>query len=93
MSDIKVEGGLKDKTERDIIQIRESVKKPQLLIYRIDKDSKVSGNPKTREDLGVNVDIMGMYLFVPSDKNQNYKNYEKEVTIKLDANKVKEEEE
>ena len=36
---------------------------------------------------------MGMYLFVPSDKNQNYKNYEKEVTIKLDANKVKEEEE
>ena len=93
VSDIKVEGGLKDKTERDIIQIRESVKKPQLLIYRIDKDSKVSGNPKTREDLGVNVDIMGMYLFVPSDKNQNYKNYEKEVTIKLDANKVKEEEE
>lgn len=93
VSDIKVEEGIKDKTEKEIIQIRESIKKPQLIIYRIDKDSRVSGDPKTREDLDVNVDLIGMYLFVPSDKNRNYKNYEKEVTIKLAANKVKEEEE
>lgn len=93
VSDIKVEGGIKDKSEKEIIQIRESTKKPQLIIYRIDKDSKVFGDSKTREDLGVNVDLIGMYLFVPSDKNKNYKNYEQEVTIRLDANKIKEEEE
>ena len=92
VSDIEVEGGIKEKTEKEIIQIREKVKKPQLIIYRIDKDSKKLENSTTREKLDVKTDLIGMYLFVPSDKDKNYKNYEQEVTIRLDANKFKEEE-
>ena len=41
----------------------------------------------------MNCDLIGMYLFVPSDNDKNYKNYEKEVTIRLDANQFKEEDE
>lgn len=92
VSDIYVEGGVNDKTEREIIEIRESSKKPQLIIYRIDKDSKAKKDAKIREDLNMNCDLIGMYLFVPSDNDKNYRNYEKEVTIRLDANQFKEEE-
>lgn len=92
VSDVEIEGGINDKSEKEIIAIRESIKKPQLIIYRIDKDSKALESSKNREDLEINSDLIGMYLFVPSDKDQNYKNYEQEVTIKLDHNKIKEEE-
>lgn len=92
VSDVEVKCGINDKTEKEIIEIRESIKKPQLIIYRIDKDSTALKGSTSREDLGVNNDLIGMYLFVPSDKDKNYKNYEQEVTIRLNANKLKEEE-
>lgn len=92
VSDIEVEGGINNKTEKEIIAIRESTKKPQLIIYRIDKDSTTLPGSTTREDLKAKHDLIGMYLFVPSDKDKNYKNYEQEVTIRLDANKLKKEE-
>lgn len=93
LSDIYVKGGISNKTEKEIIRERESVKKPQLIIYRIDGKSRALKNTKTRENLNFKTDLIGIYLFVPSDKDKNYRNYEKEVTIKLDFNKFKEEEE
>ena len=90
VSDVYVEGGVNNKTESEIIEIRESIKKPQLIIYRIYGQSIAKSDK--REDLNLDNDLMGMYLFVPNDGKKEYKNYEQEVTIKLPKNKFEEEE-
>lgn len=55
-------------SNKDIKKMRErySVEKtPQLIIYRIDKDSK--GNGQNRSDLNFAEDIIGLYIHVPGD--------------------------
>ena len=55
---------------------------PQLIIYRIDKNSRVlSGNSNEREALGTNFDIIGLYICVPGD--QVNANFTKKLTIRL----------
>lgn len=69
-----------------IRQIREDAgigKIPQLIIYVIDKNSKIKGKDKKnncRESLNVNVDLVGICINIPRVKNNKY-NY---VSVKLD---------
>ena len=42
---------------------------PQLLIYRVDKDSKISSDKsKTRVDLGASEDLVGICLYIPGGR-------------------------
>lgn len=93
ISDVYVQGGIKNKSEKEIINIRENIKKPQIIIYMIDHNSRANLDSKYKEDLKIETDLMGMYLFVPGDDEKNYKNYEQEVTIKLNNDNIDEEEE
>jgi Z1 domain len=57
---------------------------PQLLIYRIDKDSKKSETAKAdslREDLNFSEDIIGISLYIPG--KQIGRNYAKALTVKI----------
>ena len=56
---------------------------PMLIIYRIDKDSKVFGkhDKDTRADLGMPCDIIGIQICVPGD--QINMNFRKSLTIRL----------
>lgn len=59
-------------------------KTPQLVIYIIDKDSKVTHNDKAknREDLEVEEDVVGIWLNIPAKDGEN--NYSTKLRIKLD---------
>lgn len=55
---------------------------PQLIIYRIDKNSKVlAGNSDDREALGTTFDIIGLHICVPGDKVNA--SFTKSLTIRL----------
>ncbi len=60
------------------------LKTPQIMLYRIDKNSKNSTSSKTREDLNTKYDLAGIYISIPGGvKGQNYVTH---LTIKIDAN-------
>ncbi|MCP2034147.1 hypothetical protein L1279_001130 [Planomicrobium sp. HSC-17F08] len=64
-------------------EVREKVgldKTPQLIIYRINKDSEVKNEKGKRSDLNFGEDIIGLSLLVPGKKN---KNLAKKLTINL----------
>lgn len=70
LNDVEKKNILNDTAE--IIRYRENdVYVPQLIIYKVDKDSKPSNNSK-RKLLETNVDLIGMYLFIPGDKHNNF---------------------
>ena len=52
---------------------------PQLIIYRIDKDSKA--NSKTREDLNAVEDIVGLCIYIPGGRIGT--NYVSTISINL----------
>lgn len=55
---------------------------PQLIIYRIDQNSKVlAGNSDDREALGTDFDIVGLHICVPGD--QVNAGFTKKLTIRL----------
>ncbi len=54
---------------------------PQMIIYRVDKNSKVSGSPTTRRDLEAKEDIIGICLYIPGGKIGT--NYASTVSIKM----------
>jgi len=56
---------------------------PQLLIYMVDKNSKVKGE-SNREDLNAPEDLVGLCLNIPGGKRGT--NYAAKITIKLDNN-------
>lgn len=67
-------------------EIREKVsldKTPQLIIYRINKDSKANTN--LRSDLKFDEDIVGLSLLIPGKKN---KNLAKKLTINLKEDNI-----
>lgn len=58
---------------------------PQLLIYRIDKNSKVkhkSSTPVSRTDLNTNTDIIGICITIPGARDSSP--YAKTITVKID---------
>ncbi|EQC58516.1 hypothetical protein N219_11355 [Limosilactobacillus fermentum MTCC 8711] len=58
-----------DIDERSMIAIRKAVGEaeiPQLIIYRIDKNSKNLRNAMTREDLNTSNDLIGLSFMFPS---------------------------
>lgn len=54
-------------------------KVPQLIIYRIDKDSKPRN--EDREELGIDSDLLGIYISIPSENNQ--KSFTTYVTVQI----------
>lgn len=54
---------------------------PQLLIYRVDKDSKYNGSGDTRIDLNAPIDLIGLCLYIPGGKVGT--NYATTVSIKM----------
>lgn len=85
IEDFKRLNGCEITKQSHIDEIRKSagmLNTPQLIIYRIDKDSKVMvGNSDEREVLGTNFDIIGLYICVPGD--QVNANFTKKLTIRL----------
>ena len=59
-------------------------KTPQLIIYRIDKDSTPNKNSKVREPLNFKEDIIGINIMIPSVHNDNNKNLATYISAKLD---------
>ena len=58
---------------------------PQLIIYRIDKDSKNTGDSPLREDLNVENDLIGLNIMFPA-RNGSNGNHVKYVAVRLDLN-------
>ena len=54
---------------------------PQLLIYRVDKDSKARGNGATRVDLDSPADLIGLCLYIPGGNNS--RNYVSKISIQM----------
>ena len=54
---------------------------PQMLIYRVDKDSRATGKPENRYDLGAKRDLIGICLYIPGGKPGT--NYASSVSIKM----------
>lgn len=54
---------------------------PQLLIYRVDKDSKVSRKSHTRQNLEAVTDLIGLCLYIPGGRIGT--SYASTVSIKL----------
>lgn len=54
---------------------------PQLIIYRIDKNSKAQSGSAYRTDLNFESDIIGLYISVPGEKINNV--FSKKITINL----------
>lgn len=59
-------------------------KTPQLIIYKIDKDSTPSSNSKDREPLNFKEDIIGINIMIPSVHNDNNKNLATYISAKID---------
>jgi len=63
-------------------------KTPQLIIYRIDKDSRLSraqmDKSNQRADLNAEADIIGMWIHIPSSSTNNRSGYARKLTIRLD---------
>lgn len=75
-------------TNKNIGEIRKNAGlelTPQLLIYRIDKDSK-KGEKGEREDLDFSEDIIGISLYIPG--KQVGSNYAKALTVKISEEEV-----
>ena len=71
------------KSEKEVIRFREKIEESQIIIYRIDKNSRVNRNTENkynRTDLNVEEDLVGIYIFVPGE---SYDKYIKSVTIKI----------
>lgn len=56
---------------------------PQLLIYRVDKDSKPALNSKTRENLNAPSDLIGLCLYIPGGRIGT--SYASTVSIKMNT--------
>ena len=54
---------------------------PQLLIYRVDKDSKANGSGVSRIDLEAPEDLLGICLYIPGGKIGT--SYASSVSIKM----------
>ena len=74
--------------EKEMIEYRESIKEPQLIIYRIDKNSKHTSENK--KDLDSNTDLIGLYLFLPG---KPLKDYVQSVTVQLSFDDLENDEE
>lgn len=78
---------LLDKNKYDNIivdKIREKLgilEKPQMIIYRIDKNSKSKEDSKRRENLDIEEDLIGIFINIPGRKKRNAEY--KALTIKL----------
>ena len=54
---------------------------PQLIIYRVDKNSKARGKGVTRVDLNAKEDIIGLCLYIPGGRKGT--SYASTVSIKM----------
>lgn len=73
----EVENNIKSGVRSEYSIIREKLgleQTPQLIIYKIDKDSKPTENSK-REKLGINTDLIGLYISIPGKRNKRYETY------------------
>lgn len=79
---------LRSSTSRSVYQdIRKKAgldKTPQLIVYRIDKDSTITQIAKAgqREDLNAEADIIGLWIHIPSSTESS--RYARKLTIRLD---------
>lgn len=87
LSDV-VGGAIPGEKEKDMILRRENINTPQIILYRIDKNSTPSKKLSKRQNLDMQEDVMGMYIYVPGN---SYKDYVQTVTIRIPE--VEEEEE
>ena len=70
--------------QTEVDEIREKAEMssvPQLIVYRIDKDSVAQNGSKNREDLKFEPDIIGLYISVPGEKVSD--SFSKQITINL----------
>ena len=58
--------------EKDIIEFRNSIDIPQLIIYRIDGRKSPDNIKKNRTPINMDCDIIGLYLYVPGVMKKNY---------------------
>ena len=77
-------------SEKEIIAYREAIKEPQLIIYRIDKNSKYTGKNKNKINLESNTDLIGLYLFLPG---KPLKDFVQSVTVQLSFDDIMNDEE
>lgn len=82
LSDIEFERrkGQKLDNEKEMIAYREAINEPQLIIYRINKNSKYTGKNQNKISLKSKVDLIGLYLFLPG---KQLKDYVQSVTVQL----------
>ena len=90
---------IRDRSDEDLEQLRSSTsrsvyqdirkkagldKTPQLIVYRIDKDSTITQIAKAgqREDLNAEADIIGLWIHIPSSTESS--RYARKLTIRLD---------
>ncbi|WP_051826992.1 Z1 domain-containing protein [Metabacillus indicus] len=77
--------------EVDEIRMESGLEKtPQLIIYRISKDSKARQSQEQRVDLNAVEDIIGLCIFIPGVRKRN--GFAKVLTIKIDPKAIKQEE-
>jgi len=67
-------------SEKEMISYREAINEPQLIIYRVDKNSKYNGKNKNKMNLDSNTDLIGLYLFLPG---KPLKDYVQSITVQL----------
>jgi hypothetical protein len=80
---------LNNKTTTDFQRYREAgglAKTPQLLIYRIDKDSKARSNSAGRENLNAIEDIIGICILIPGFKKGV--NLARALTVEIDKDQI-----
>ena len=58
--------------------------RPQLVIYKIDGKSKAPVNSKTREDLNLENDLIGLNIMIPASNNNNNKSMVGYVAVEID---------
>lgn len=87
LADVNTKYFDKDKSvskQTEVDEIREKAKMssvPQLIVYRIDKDSVAQKGSGNREDLSLETDIIGLYISVPGEKVSD--SFSKQITINL----------
>lgn len=63
-------------------------KTPQLIIYRIDKNSKARSNSKERVDLNASEDLIGLHITIPGMGIGGKGNRSKALTIKINQDEI-----
>lgn len=83
----KIPTGFSANKINEVMALRKKIgvyDRPQLVIYKIDGKSKAPVNSKTREDLNLENDLIGLNIMIPASNNNNNKSMVGYVAVEID---------